>query len=99
MSRSLVVGVMPAGIIAAALGLGVAAQSGPPDGAGVLVVVPPWRAADGVVARAGGVMLPQPRAALSVVAAGPGPDFAARLRAAGAWAVLPAGAVSLLCGG
>ena len=97
MPQALFVGLIPLFSISAALVLSLGAE-GPPDGSTLAVVVPPWRDAGAVVAAAGGVLLPVASAPLSVQAAGPEPDFAARLRAAGAWAVLPADANSFLCG-
>ncbi len=76
--------------------LSVAAQ-GSGQGAGVPVPVPPWRAAGNVGARAGGTLMPHPPAALSIMAAGAGPESADRLRAAGVLAVLPADGAVFLC--
>jgi hypothetical protein len=83
-----------------ALGLGLAARkpADPGGAAALLVITPPWRTKDAVVAAAGGVLLPGPRAPLAALAVGPGPDFASRLRAAGALLVLASGAGDAVCG-
>ncbi|MGY6411146.1 MAG: hypothetical protein ACXIUV_09005 [Alkalilacustris sp.] len=96
MPQALFVGLIPLFSISAALALSLGAAAPAPGGA-LAVVVPPWHSAEAVVTAAGGVLLPVPGAPLSVQAAGAGPDFADRLRAAGAWAVLPADATSFLC--
>lgn len=97
MAQAFLVGLIPLFSISTALALSLGA-SAPPGGDVVAVVVPPWRTAEAVVAAAGGVLLPVAGAPLSVEAASADPDFAARLRAAGAWAVLSADATSFLCG-
>lgn len=98
MGQGLLVGMIPAFALISALVLGVAVQPAADGRSGVAVLTPPWRGAEAVVAAAGGTVLPLPGAPLSVIAAGPEPGFAARLRAAGAWAVLPADAKGFLCG-
>lgn len=100
MREMLLVGAVPAVSLVLALGLGLTSQAPAPgdEGQVLLVLVPPWRAADAVIAAAGGVLLPQPPAPLAVLAAGPGPDFAGRLRAAGALFVLAAQAGDGPCG-
>lgn len=99
MPQILIVTAIPVFSVLAALALSVAGQPAPPsDAATVTVLVPPWRTAEAVVTLAGGVALPVPGTPLARVAAGAGPDFAERLRAAGAWAVLPSDSTSFLCG-
>lgn len=100
MREMLLVGAVPLLSLGLALGLGLAmqARAAPEGGGAVLVIVPPWLGADDVILRAGGTPLPQPRTALGVLAAGPGPDFHRRLGAAGALFVLPATADDSLCG-
>lgn len=68
------------------------------SGALLLVIVPPWGAPLAVIADAGGRPVGPERSVLGYFATSDGPDFAARLRAAGAWAVLDGDAVSSLCG-
>ena len=97
MPQAFLVGLIPVFSISAALVLSLGA-GGSAQGDVLAVVVPPWRNADAVVAAAGGVVLPVAGAPLSVQAASADPGFAARLRAAGAWAILPADATSFLCG-
>ena len=60
----------------------------PPAEGPVLAVAPPWRSAEAVAAAAGGWPVGPAVGRLGVLATGQGPDFPARLRAAGAWAVL-----------
>jgi hypothetical protein len=100
MREMFLVGAVPVLSLSLALGLSLVMQGRPgPVGAGAFVVVlPPWQGAEAVVARAGGILLPQPRAALGILAAGPGPDFPGRLRAAGALLVLAPTAGDSLCG-
>lgn len=71
--------------------------SAPPGaGAPVLVVLPPWRDADDMLRRAGGRPVGPLRAPFAVMATG-GTDLAARLRAAGAWAVTDAPLLARIC--
>lgn len=74
------------------------AVSQPEEGAPVLVVVPPWQDAAGIVAGAGGGLIGPLRTPVAVLAAPGGPDFAARLRAAGALGVLDGRAAARICG-
>ena len=67
-------------------------------GALVLVVTPPWTHPIAVIEAAGGRPVGPDRSVLGYFATSDGPDFAVRLRAAGAWAVLDGNAVSSLCG-
>jgi len=86
--------VMPAALLLAAPGDAAPARAGTP----LLVIVPPGAPAAAMVARAGGRLVGPVRAPFGVLAAGEGPGFAARLRAAGAWQVMPAGRLAALCG-
>ena len=63
-----------------------------------LVVVPPWLRAADVVLSAGGAPVGPAEAPLAVLATAGGPDFVARVRAAGAL-VLDGRALSPFCGG
>ncbi|WP_375174156.1 hypothetical protein [Pseudooceanicola sp.] len=64
----------------------------------LLVVVPPWRDAQDVIAAAGGRPVGPVRGILGHLAMSGGADFHARLGSAGAWLVLDGAAVSALCG-
>lgn len=72
-----------------------AAGVGPPP---VLAVAPPWAEPSDIVARAGGRVVSPLGAPLAVLASGPGPDFPARLKAAGAWFALDGRRIAQLCG-
>lgn len=63
----------------------------------VLVVLPPWIDAHGVVEEAGGQIIGFDRAAFAVLAIGAHPDFHRALRAAGAWAVRDGSIIASLC--
>ena len=79
--------------------VGVAARSGPEAGpAPVLAVAPPWADISAIVERAGGRPVSPVDAPLAVLATGPGPDFPARLKAAGAWFALDGRRLAQLCG-
>jgi len=76
--------------------------AGAPDPASaaapVLAVAPPWIDLDAAIARAGGRAISPAPAPLAALAVGPGPDFARRLKAAGAWMVLDGRRLADLCG-
>lgn len=97
MPQFLFVATIPLLALLLAPALALSARPPAPDGP-MLALIPPWQAPEAVVARAGGVLLPLPSAPLTVTVAGTGPDLADRLRAAGAWAILPADARGLFCG-
>jgi hypothetical protein len=102
--------VLAAGLVAPIATL-VAAQ--PQAGAPLLVIIPPWRDADGVLADARMRPASPVRAPFAVLATPLAPDVAppgspadpddgralkrSALRASGAWAVLGAGSLSFLC--
>ena len=64
----------------------------------VLAVAPPWIDLDAAIARAGGRAVSPAPAPMAALAVGPGPDFARRLKAAGAWMVLDGRRLADLCG-
>lgn len=78
--------------------LAIRAAPAPEPGAPVVVLTAPWGDAAAVAAKAGGLPLAPGRVAAAVLAWGPGPDYAAALRDAGAWAVLPADLSGVFCG-
>ena len=86
--------------VAATLAAGpvLAALAAPPPADGpLLAVVAPWRDA-AEVARAAGAAPVGLAAPMALLVTGEGADLPARLRAAGAWAVLDGAALAALCG-
>jgi hypothetical protein len=79
-----------------------AARPAPGAAGPLLVVAPPWRDADALLAAAGGRPVGPAVAPLGRLAADAAPHrprpFVARLRAAGALLALDAGALARLCG-
>ena len=73
-------------------------RADPGDHAVHIVVVPPWRDAAEVVARAGGHLIGPATAPFAVLAQGSTPGFAAAVQARGAWLVLDAQTLLMLCG-
>jgi hypothetical protein len=72
----------------------------PPASDGVVwVLAPPWRSAVAVVEAAGGRPVGPVAPRVGQLAAGTAPDFAARLRTAGAWLVIDDTRLLALCGG
>ena len=65
---------------------------------GLLVLTPPWRDSLSIVEQAGGRAIGVGSGPFGRFATGVDPDFATRLRAAGAWAVVDAEALAALCG-
>lgn len=78
--------------------LALSAAPEPAPGAPVVVLTAPWTDAAELAVDAGGLALAPGRVAATVLAWGPDPDFAAALRAAGAWAVLPSDLSGFFCG-
>ena len=85
-----------AGVVAGPL-IGLAAAPAPRPGDVHLVIAPKERAR-AIVLRAGGAEVAPVAAPLAVLAASTDPDFADRLRRAGAWLVLDGQAIARLCG-
>ena len=69
----------------------------PRPGEPVLAVFWPWQDAEGRVRAADGRVIGPVRAPMAVLATGDAPDFADRLNAQGALAVLDGTAIALLC--
>ena len=86
--------VAAAGLVAPIAAL---ATAQPRQGEPLLVILPPWRDADQVLARAGARPVAPVRAPFAVLAVTDTDIGLQDLRSAGAWAVLHAGALSFLC--
>lgn len=78
--------------------LAVALAGAPQDGRPVLVLLSPWTDADTIVRSAGGQIIGPLSAPFATLAYSQEPDFAARLRAAGAVAVRDGQQLAKLCG-
>lgn len=86
-------------LLAALAGPGAALLAAPPRaGQPVLVILSPAADLDAVLARAGARPIGPLAAPFATLAAGEGTDLAARLIAAGAWAVRDGAAMARLCG-
>lgn len=96
---------LPAFLLAALAGpaaavMGAAATAPDPATDLVLVVVPPWRDMDAVAAAAGTHAIGARQAPLAMLIGGASdPALSARLRQAGAWAVIGLGEIAEICGG
>ena len=78
--------------------LAVALADAPHEGRPVLVLLSPWADADAVVRSAGGQVIGPLSAPFATLAYSQDPDFAAKLRAAGAFAVRDGQQLAKLCG-
>lgn len=86
------------GVLALSMPLVAAMAAAPAASGPVIVVLGPFSDAEAVIRQAGGSLAAPVRAPLAVIASGPDDGFAERLRGAGAWAVMDAGALAFLCG-
>lgn len=82
----------------AATPLALLSAAPPRAGAPVLVIAAPWRDAGAIIAAAGGAVLGPQTAPLATIATSDRPDFAARLRRSGAFAVLDGTRLAAICG-
>ena len=74
------------------------AGSTPVPGGIALVIAPPWVATEAIVDAAGGRAVGPVSVPLGMLAQSDTPDFADKLRKAGAWFVADGRPVALLCG-
>ncbi|MGI3169722.1 hypothetical protein ACRARG_11240 [Pseudooceanicola sp. C21-150M6] len=77
--------------------LGLATMPAATDGL-LLVIVPPWKDAEQLIAAAGAYPVGAETAPFGTFATGPDADLADRLKTAGAWAVFSGSRLAALCG-
>lgn len=67
-------------------------------GAPFIVVVPPWRDAESIIAAANGRIVAPQKAPFAVLAYSESPTFSSRVVSAGAWSVINSAALAQICG-